>query len=163
MKFNIKTIIIGVIFLLIGWTIFAITLESISEELVCQCGCGLVLNNCNHIDCGVAVPMRNTISEKIEAGETKEQIVEYFVSKYGEAVLAAPTKEGFNLTAWLFPFIGIAIGAFIIVMVIMAWVKRRKDILKEEEISDVSDSPADNPDKPDKYKTIFENEIKDFD
>ncbi len=161
MRFYSKRIIIGIVFLLIGWTVSAITLESVSSGLVCQCGCGLVLNNCNHIDCGVAVPMRNTISEMIDAGETDEQIAAYFVSQYGEVVLAAPTKQGFNLTAWLFPFIGILIGAVVIVLTVLTWVRRRNNtIIDNEETIEISISSSG---KKNKYESIFEREFKDFD
>ncbi|MGQ9629056.1 MAG: cytochrome c-type biogenesis protein [bacterium] len=132
----------------------AITLEEVSNELVCQCGCGLVLNNCNHADCGVAIPMRKIIAEKIARGEDKERIVAHFVAQYGEVVLAAPVKRGFNLTAWVLPGVGIAVGGGVIAVVIVEWTRRRRDSLSSEE--------SRGGGAPDKYEGIFERELRDF-
>ena len=119
MKITDKSIILALILAVFGPAGFTLTQEDISNELVCQCGCGLVLENCNHSDCGVGIPMRELINEKIAAGETKEQIVGYFVDKYGEIVLAAPPKKGFNLTVWVLPFASIIVGAGIVVFLIL--------------------------------------------
>lgn len=137
----------------------ALTLEEVSNELVCQCGCGLVLNNCNHSDCGVAIPMRETIKQKIGRGETLEQIVSYYVSQYGEVVLSSPTKKGFNLTVWLLPFIGLAAGAGIITLVIILWTKRRRSLVAAQSFRQTENEGAGS----DKYEKIFEKEIQDFD
>ncbi len=52
----------------------------------------------------------------IEDGMTGQEIVDAFVAQYGETVLMAPKKTGFNLTAYLLP--GFAITA---VGVLIAW------------------------------------------
>jgi cytochrome c-type biogenesis protein CcmH len=138
---------------------YALTLEEVSNELVCQCGCGLVLNNCNHSDCGVAIPMREIIKQKIGQGETSNQIVSSFVSQYGEVVLSSPTKKGFNLTVWLLPFIGLAVGAGIITVVIILWTKRRRSVVSDQTSKQTKIEGAGS----DKYEKIFEQEFQDFD
>jgi cytochrome c-type biogenesis protein CcmH len=145
------------VFLLVG-TIHALTLEEVSSELVCQCGCGLVLNNCNHSDCGVAIPMRETIAEKLGRGETKEQITAFFVAQYGEVVLSSPTKKGFNLTVWILPFVSITVGLGIIAVLIVLWTRKRRYSLSSPESShDMREKPSD------KYEKILERELEDFD
>jgi cytochrome c-type biogenesis protein CcmH len=140
-------------------TASALTLEEVSNELVCQCGCGLVLNNCNHSECGVAIPMRETIKAKIAGGETLDQIVTYYVSQYGEVVLSSPTKKGFNLTVWILPFIGLAAGAGIVTSVTVLWTRRRRSPAARRTSENIDADRAVN----DKYEKIFEQEIKDFD
>ncbi len=154
-----KVLLIAVLVISFDPSIFALTLEEVSNELVCQCGCGLVLENCNHSDCGVAIPMRDTIRERIARGETKEQIVGFFVGKYGEIVLAAPTRRGFNLTVWLLPFLGIVAGAGFVALLIMTWVRRRRESLVQTEEEEATSS---SPKNDEASEQIFKEELKDF-
>lgn len=137
----------------------ALSLEEVANELVCQCGCELVLNSCNHSDCGVAIPMREAIKQKIGRGETLEQIVSFYVSQYGEVVLSSPTKKGFNLTVWILPFIALAVGAGIITVVIIIWTKRRRSLVSAQTSKQTKIEDAGS----DKYEKIFEQEFQDFD
>ena len=41
--------------------------------------------------------------------------------KYGEKILSAPTTEGFNLLAWMMPFVALAVGGGLIVLVFGRW------------------------------------------
>ena len=61
----------------------------LERELICQCGCGKVLESCQ---CGTAGEMRISIGEMIDGGETEQQILTHFVAQYGEEVLAIPTN-----------------------------------------------------------------------
>lgn len=92
--------------------------DDIARELMCQCGCTMIVYNC---DCGTADQMRGVIREKLDGGQTKQQILDYFVGQYGETVLSAPTKEGFNITAWIMPFVGLAVGIGIVYLVLTRW------------------------------------------
>ena len=61
-----------------------------SRELMCTCGdCELVLSNC---DCPRANELTALIEKKLSQGQSKEQIIQYFVVQYGNQVLAAPTN-----------------------------------------------------------------------
>jgi cytochrome c-type biogenesis protein CcmH len=71
--------------------------------------------------------MRALVREKLEQGETKEKILQFFVERYGEAVLAAPVKSGFNLVAWLTPTAGIVVGGIILWLAIRKWVRGGKE------------------------------------
>jgi len=55
--------------------------------------------------------MLTLIEQKLAKGESATGIVQFFVAQYGEQVLSAPTKKGFNLTAWITPFVAILAGA----------------------------------------------------
>jgi cytochrome c-type biogenesis protein CcmH len=80
------------------------TQQEVEESLTCQCGCGLTVHSCNHIQCGSGEPMKKDIAERLGRGESKEQILAAFTQKYGEKVLSAPTFRGFNWLAWVTPF-----------------------------------------------------------
>lgn len=62
--------------------------------------------------------MRSVVREKLALGATKEEILQFFVERYGEGVLAAPPKAGFNLLLWVLPFLGIATGGFLIFWIV---------------------------------------------
>jgi len=61
--------------------------SEVEEALTCQCGCGLTVHSCNHLECSFAVPVRKDIAESLARGETGEQIIERYKLKYGEKVL----------------------------------------------------------------------------
>lgn len=109
---------------------FAVTVKDVEEHLMCQCEdrCGKMLKNCT---CKFSDEMRSTIASKLKDGLTKDEILAFYIGQYGEKVLSAPTKKGFNLVAWITPFIVILLGAIVIRMVIAEWVKKKKDSAKE--------------------------------
>lgn len=51
------------------------------------------------------------LGKMIDEGKSDDQIMAYFVDKYGTSVLAAPPASGFNLVAWVMPFLALGIGA----------------------------------------------------
>lgn len=103
-----------------------LTWEDVGTSLVCQCGCQSVLPSCPHIECGSAPQMKADIKEMIGRGMDKNQIITAFMQNYGEQVLAAPTKKGFNLTAWIAPFVALIVGAIALFLTIRGWVTRSK-------------------------------------
>ncbi len=90
-------------------------------------------------DCGVARSMKATIQSQIDAGKTKEEILDHFVSIYGEEVLATPPKSGFGLTAWVTPFLAVGAGAAVVAAIIWGWARRRAGPLGAEVPSGPSD------------------------
>ncbi len=98
------------------------TVREVASDLISQCGSGMVL--ADH-DCGVARSMKASIQSQIDAGKTKQEILDYFVSAYGEGVLASPRKSGFGLTVWVAPFLAVAAGGMVVSALIWGWVRRR--------------------------------------
>jgi len=84
--------------------------REVEESLTCQCGCGLTVAACNHLECSFAVPVRKNITESLARGETGEQILERYMREYGEKVLSSPVPEGFNLLAWIGPYLAIVVA-----------------------------------------------------
>ena len=68
--------------------------------------------------------MRDLVLKKLRQGETKEEILQYFESRYGERILAKPHKKGFNLILWFFPFVFVALAATVIYFLIRRWSAR---------------------------------------
>ncbi len=104
-------------------TVFAATqMADLENALMCQCDdkCGKVLINCT---CDTSKETRHTLMAKLGSGLTVDQIIQQYVDKYGETVLSAPTKTGFNLSAWITPFAALVIGGFGVRKVIRSWVR----------------------------------------
>ena len=59
------------------------------------------------------------------SGSTRTQVLAHFEGKYGEKILSSPTARGFNLTAWIMPFIILALGAVFVVLHAAALAARR--------------------------------------
>ena len=95
--------------------------QQIEEGLTCQCGCGLTVHSCNHLQCGSAIPLKQEVAQQIASGATEDQIMQYFARKYGEKILSAPGTSGFNLAAWIVPYVGIALGGVLIGLVVARW------------------------------------------
>jgi cytochrome c-type biogenesis protein CcmH len=92
--------------------------QEVEEALTCQCGCGLTVHACNHLNCGSGEPMKKEIAERLARGEGKDQILAAFTARYGEKVLSAPTFRGFNWLAWVTPFAAVlAAGAGLVVVI----------------------------------------------
>ena len=90
------------------------TQYQMETDLTCQCGCGLTVHSCNHLNCGSGIPLKKEIAEQIASGKSREDILSHFSQKYGEKILSSPTTTGFNIAAWTVPFVVIAIGGLII-------------------------------------------------
>ena len=69
----------------------------------------------------MAKEMRGLIRERLERGETREEVMAYFVSKYGEWILLSPRASGFNLIVWVLPFAVVLAGAVGIFAVVRHW------------------------------------------
>src|SRR5213594_4857075 len=97
------------------------TQQEVEEALTCQCGCGLTVHACNHLQCGSGEPIKKEIAERLAAGETKEAILDAFRARYGEKVLSSPTFHGFNWLAWVTPFAAVTLGALALALAIRRW------------------------------------------
>lgn len=54
-------------------------------------------------EAGLAKDMRAAIREQLKAGKSREQIIAYFVARYGDYVLLKPPLERAGLPLWLAP------------------------------------------------------------
>ena len=74
-----------------------------------------------------ASQMRQIVRERLALGESREQILDYFVSKYGEWILLSPPRRGFNLVVWGLPFAGLLAGLVTIAVVVRRWSRSRRE------------------------------------
>ena len=76
----------------------------VGHQMMCVCGCGQVLLECNHVGCPDSDRMIGELRAQIGGGGTDTSIMNWFAAKYGATVLAAPIRGGFDNVAWITPF-----------------------------------------------------------
>jgi cytochrome c-type biogenesis protein CcmH len=69
----------------------------------------------------MAQQMRTLVRERLATGANREQVIQYFVDRYGEWILLAPKRSGFTLLVWIFPFVAVAIGLAVVAVVVRGW------------------------------------------
>jgi cytochrome c-type biogenesis protein CcmH/NrfF len=109
----------------------------LGEKLMCMCGCGQILTQCNHINCPSSAPMLKQLDQHVASGEADDLIVQDFVQEYGEKVLSAPPSTGFNSIAWYIPGVAFALGLGIVLVIIRMW--RQRDVHR---LASTSAAPA---------------------
>jgi cytochrome c-type biogenesis protein CcmH/NrfF len=93
----------------------------LGHQMICTCGCGQVLLECNHVGCTVSTQEEAELHNALDRGDSDNLILQNFVQKYGPTVLAAPTESGFNLVAWIAPGLVFFLATLIAVFVIRKW------------------------------------------
>jgi cytochrome c-type biogenesis protein CcmH len=111
------------------------TQQEMEAVLVCPI-CHEPLDESNS---AVAEQMKAQIKVDIARGMTRDEIQKDFVATYGPAVLGVPGTHGFDLLAWLLPFVGIALGALALAGGAWYWSRSREGD---------TDSPGDTPGPP---------------
>jgi cytochrome c-type biogenesis protein CcmH len=73
----------------------------------------------------MAHQMRGIVRERLASGETPEQVITYFVERYGEWILLTPTARGFNLLVWVMPAVALGLGILVVAVSLRRWTRRR--------------------------------------
>jgi len=98
--------------------------NKLGHQLMCACGCNQVLLECNHVGCTYSDRMRDELAAGLARGDNDSLILQSFVQKYGNTVLAAPTSTGFNRVAWVMPFAVFVLAIFLTVWLVRLWKSR---------------------------------------
>ncbi len=86
--------------------------REVADNFICICGtCNQVLHSCNHLGCPNGPAMMAEVAAQLDQGLSEKTIVQNFAEKYGLTVLSSPPTTGFNLTAWIMPFVALFAGA----------------------------------------------------
>jgi cytochrome c-type biogenesis protein CcmH len=97
--------------------------DELEHRLHCQCGCRLDIYTCRTTDftCPLSPAMHRDVMSLVAGGYSAQEIIDAFVGSYGERVLMAPTKSGFNWAGWLVPFAALGGGAVFVVLLLRRW------------------------------------------
>ena len=110
---------------------FALTVNEVVKDLACPCECPLILEDCN-MTCGLE--WKNQVGEMINKGMTKQQIIDYFIGKYGEEARITPLQKihgkiyqytrSFDTTDWVLLWVGLIGWVFLMFFGVYAGVKK---------------------------------------
>jgi cytochrome c-type biogenesis protein CcmH len=90
-----------------GGTPTADDVNRVARQMFCPVCENIPLDVCPTTACA---KWRETIREKLAAGWTDQQILDYFVTQYGERVLANPSTHGLNVLLWALPPVALVAG-----------------------------------------------------
>lgn len=94
---------------------------ALDRQLMCPVCDGQTVDQSN---AQVALDMKEVIREKLNAGESEDEILDYFSARYGDAVLASPPASGFSVVVWIVPSAALLVGVALLA-VIMRRMKKR--------------------------------------
>ena len=102
--------------------------QTLTEELRC-----LVCQNQNIADshAELAQDLRRKVYEKLNQGETNEQIINYMTERYGDFVLYRPPFNTRTLILWLAPALTLMVGGFAFWSLL-----KRRETNQNEQLSD---------------------------
>jgi len=131
--------------------------KKLRDEIVCMCGtCGR--KRVGECTCGTADAMRTEIAGLVAAGRSYDEVVDYYVAKYGsQEVLASPIDKGFNRLAWFLPYAIGLIGVMVVGGVAVKWTRRPK-----EDGAAVVTAPADDAAATERQERL-NDELRDLD
>ena len=103
--------------------------RAISAELRC-----VVCQNLSVADSpsDMAQQMRASVREQLQAGKSPQEIKDFFVSKYGEWVLLAPTDKGFSRLLWWLPLTVLIVGVIAALLLARRWTARKAQRVASE-------------------------------
>ena len=90
----------------------------------------------SHAD--LAIDLRNQIQDQLEAGKSKNEIMQYMVDRYGDFVLYKPPVKSSTLVLWLGPFLLLLLGMW----TLWSFIKKQSKTKKVTVFSDQDLSQA---------------------
>lgn len=124
----------------------------VADKLACKCGaCNNTVATCQMLQCHYSSPAREKIAKMLAEGMSDQAIIDSFVKEIGLAALAVPPARGFNLMAWVMPFVGIGLGLALIAV----YMKRFR--------KPASATVGSEPQIEEEYRKRIEKEMAEFD
>ena len=125
--------------------------RALQTEIVCMCGtCGR--KRIGECTCSKAAEMREELAGLVAKGLTHDQIIDYYVGKWGsQEVLASPIDKGFNRLAWFVPYLAGASGIVLVGFAAIRWSRRRQTAVVE------TSGPAIDPDMDERLNDELRN------
>lgn len=95
--------------------------SGMGHKMVCTCGCGQILLECNHVGCPNSDGMIKELRQQVSLGGSDTSVFNFFMAKYGPTVLAAPIRGGFDNAAWIIPIVVFLLATVGTALLIRHW------------------------------------------
>ncbi len=104
----------------------------------------------------ISQQMRGVIRQQLQQGQSEQQIIQYFVSRYGNTILWSPPKQGFTILAWIIPIAMLPGGALLLMLVLRGWLNVGRTTRRAE---DESDSGQPDSDELQQFQAQLDQEL----
>ena len=94
----------------------------------------------------ISQQMRGVIRQQLRQGQSEQQIIQYFVSRYGSNILWSPPKQGFTMLAWIIPIAILLGGAILLVLVLRGWLVAGRMAQRSGDDTEAEDEQLDHAD-----------------
>jgi cytochrome c-type biogenesis protein CcmH/NrfF len=98
--------------------------DKLGHEMMCACGCGQILLECNHVGCPDSDRMIGELRDQVAGGGSDSAVLNWFAAKYGATILAAPIRGGFDNVAWIAPMAAFLLATIGLGFLIRMWTQR---------------------------------------
>ena len=105
-------------------------------------------------DSEIAQKIRNEVSAMVADGKSRDEILDFFVARYGERILVTPRATGFNTLVYILPWAALPLGAWVLIL-----------LLKKLRSPAPAPAPAPRASSlPDsRYASVIEKEMREMD
>jgi cytochrome c-type biogenesis protein CcmH/NrfF len=124
--------------LLMGSDSQAIRYEKLGSKIMCTCSCAQMLLKCNHVGCPNSSKMIAQLHDELGDGrsggvgsavatpesKSDEDVLNFFRREWGVTAVVEPSQHGFELLAWILPFVGLIAGTILLMIVVTKWKRR---------------------------------------
>lgn len=105
----------------------------------------------------LAQQMRAVIRERLQQGQSEQQVIQYFVSTYGDGIRESPPMSGFTLIMWLGPLVMLLVGIWLVTTIARQW-RAAPALAAAGDDADLSDlSPEDEA----RYRALLDADLDD--
>lgn len=107
----------------------------VAKKLYCPVCPNTPLDVCETQACA---DWRAQIHDQLASGMSEQQVIDYFVTQYGERVLAEPERRGFSSLVWLFPVIASLLGVWVTYEILRGWRAKKQvapPVLENSQVS----------------------------
>ena len=101
---------------------------------------------------------RELIREKLTEGWSDEQIIQYFVARFGDRVLATPPPRGLNWLVYIVPLFAFFVGAYLLYHAFTSWGLSLKSI----SLQALPEKSQEKPEIGDEFTERLEEELRNF-
>jgi len=104
--------------------------DDLEHRIKCQCGCVLDVFTCRTTDfsCAVSPAMHRDVMRLVSGGYNAAEILAAFQGVYGERVLMAPLRHGFNWVGYIMPFAAMITAGGVTAALIRKWGRRAAQV-----------------------------------
>ena len=81
----------------------------------------------------IAQQMRQVIRQQLQSGKSEQEVIAYFVDRYGEQIVWSPPWQGFTMLAWLVPIVLLLIGGFLLFFTLRDWHSSARSLTTPED------------------------------